>query len=357
MSNMENQETQMRGLLEETLGIEASGAQVFRLKQDASLRSYFRILLPGGAAGEKEASWVVMAMPKEALKQSEEGGAQPASEELPFLNVHRYLQGLGMPVPAIFRLDEARGMMLLEDLGDTTLEAHVKQHPKALEASYAALTDMLAQLRARAEKAPSPECLGFKREFNHALYRWELEHFREWGLNIWSTVSRTAAEDAALSECFEALAGSLAALPRGFCHRDFQSRNLMLKQGQWHMIDFQDALLAPRAYDLVALLRDSYIELEPDFIQKMITHYVACFSQYSGEDMDEEAFRHTFELLTVQRKLKDAARFEYIARQKHNPTFLPFIPLSLRYVRTALSRLPELSRLQGLLARWLPELA
>jgi aminoglycoside/choline kinase family phosphotransferase len=326
------------------------------LKQDASLRSYFRVVLPE-AEEKEEASWVVMVMPKGALKQSEEGGAQAVVEELPFLNVHRYLQGLGLPVPAVFCFDEARGMMLLEDLGDTTLEAHVRQHPGALEASYAELVDMLACLRARAEKAPSPECLGFQRAFNRELYMWELEHFREWGLDIWSTVSRTEADNAALLECFEALAHTLDALPRGLTHRDFQSRNLMLKRGLWHMIDFQDALLAPRAYDLVALLRDSYIELEPDFVQKMIAHYVTCFAKHSGEAMDESVFAHEFELLTVQRKLKDAARFEYIARQKKNTDFLPFIPASLRYARMALSRLPELCRLRDLLARWLPEFA
>lgn len=377
-----NQEAEMKALVGETLGLEVLGAQVIRLKQDASLRSYFRLVMPGGT------SWVVMVMPKEALKKSEEGGAQVFSEELPFLNVQRYLKNMGMHVPEVFRLDEARGMMVLEDLGDTTLEAHIRQNPGALEPTYAELVDMLARLRVLAEKAPSPDCLGFQREFDFALYMWELEHFREWGLDIWSTVPRTAKDNAALSECFEALAHSLAALPRGFTHRDFQSRNLMLKQGRWHLIDFQDALQAPRAYDLVALLRDSYIELKPHFIQSMVAHYVACFAKYSGATLqhaasfagsgggfpggpahsppffpsggatiDEASFAREFELLTVQRKLKDAARFEYIARQKKNTSFLPFIPISLHHVRAALTRLPELERLQNLLARWLPEFA
>jgi aminoglycoside/choline kinase family phosphotransferase len=341
----------MKALAGEVLGLSVSGARIVRLKQDASLRSYFRIATPEGA------SWVVMAMPRGTLKKSEEGGAELLSEELPFLNVHRYLQGLGMAVPEVLRFDEARGMMLLEDLGDTTLEAHVHRYPEALEPTYAELVDMLACLRARAEKAPALGCLGFQREFDQALYLWELEHFREWGLDIWSSIPRTEKDNAALSECFEALARTLTALPRGLTHRDFQSRNLMLKQGRWHLIDFQDALQAPRAYDLVALLRDSYIELKPDFVRSMVAHYVACFARHGGEAMDEADFAHSFDLLTVHRKLKDAARFEYIARQKHNPGFLPFIPASLRYAHAALSRLPELARLQGLLARWLPEFA
>jgi len=346
-----NQEEKIKALVGKALGVEVSGAQLVRLKQDASLRSYFRVVLPN------QASWVVMTMPKDALKKSEEGGAAFSSEELPFLNVHRYLKQLGMPVPEVFCFDEAQGMMLLEDLGDTTLEAHVQQHPGALESSYTELVDMLACLRARAEKTPAPDCLGFQREFNVELYLWELQHFREWGLDIWSRVSRTEKDNAALLECFETLAQALAALPRGFTHRDFQSRNLMLKQSRWHLIDFQDALQAPRAYDLVALLQDSYIQLEPSFVRSMVKHYVACFEKHAGASMDEASFVHAFDLLTVQRKLKDAARFEYIARQKHNTSFLPFIPLSLNYARAALSRLPELAGLGELLARWLPEFA
>ncbi|MCL2013154.1 MAG: phosphotransferase [Cystobacterineae bacterium] len=351
MLNKPTQEAEIKAWAEETLGVQLGGARITRLKQDASLRSYFRIAMPDGA------SWVLMHMPQEALKRSEEGGGHVASAELPFLNIHRYLQGLGLPVPEVLRFEEARGMMLLEDLGDTTLEAQVRQHPGVLESSYAELIDTLACMRARAEKTPAPDCLGFQREFDFELYMWELEHFREWGLDIWSSVLRTEEENAELSACFEALAGQLAALPRGFTHRDFQSRNLMLKQGQWHLIDFQDALQAPRAYDVVALLRDSYIELEPRFVREMLSHYVLCFAKHGGQALDETRFVHEFELLTVHRKLKDAARFEYIARQKQNTSFLPFIPLSLHHVRSAFSRLPQLKRFEALLARWLPELA
>jgi len=353
-----NQEAEMKALVARTLGIPVSGAQLVRLKQDASLRSYFRVVIP------QEASWVVMVMPEGALKKSEEGGAQLLSEELPFLNVHRYLQGLGMAVPKVLCFDEARGMMLLEDLGDTTLEVQVQKHPDTLESSYAEVVDMLACLRARAEKTPAPDCLGFQREFDEALYMWELQHFREWGLDIWSRVSRTEKDNAELTECFEAFARTLAALPRGFTHRDFQSRNLMHKQGQWYLIDFQDALQAPMAYDLVALLRDSYIELKPDFVRSMVAHYRACFAKHAGRPsespqatVDADDFSRAFHLLTVHRKLKDAARFEYIARKKNNASFLPFIPTSLRYARTALSHLPELQKLQALLARWLVEFA
>jgi aminoglycoside/choline kinase family phosphotransferase len=85
--------------------------------------------------------------------------------------------------------------------------------------------------------------------------------------------------------------------------------------------------------------------------------YVAGLGGVGGPRIEHDPFRRVFDLLTVQRKLKDAGRFVFIDRVKKNPGFLPNIPTSLRYVRAAMARLPELRPLQELLARHVPELA
>jgi hypothetical protein len=126
---------------------------------------------------------------------------------------------------------------------------------------------------------------------------------------------------------------------------------MILNGGAQAVIDFQDALQGPRQYDLVALLRDSYIVLEPAEVTALVERYCARMGV-----ADAAGFRRTFDLLTVQRKLKDAGRFEFIARVKGNPGFLPHVPASLQYVREALARLPELSDFAELLARYVPEL-
>jgi aminoglycoside/choline kinase family phosphotransferase len=161
-----------------------------------------------------------------------------------------------------------------------------------------------------------------------------------------------------VDRAFEGIAAALDAEPKGFTHRDYQSRNLMvLPSGEQAVIDFQDALLGPRQYDLVALLRDSYVELPPDLVDRMIRRYLEKLALAGGPRLAYAPFRAVFDLLTVQRKLKDAGRFVFIDRVKRNPGFLPSIPASLRYVRDALARRPELAELQGLLARHVPELA
>ncbi|HVP60576.1 MAG TPA: phosphotransferase [Myxococcaceae bacterium] len=325
------------------------GAPIVQLKGDASNRSYLRV-------GHWPDSHVVMVMPPGPQK-SEEASKGGPPDELPFVNVHRYLEGLGVRVPRILRYDPGAAMMVLEDLGDLTFERALDGAPR--EVLYGRAIDLLARMRAVAEARPDPRCLAFTRAFDEELYTWELRHFREYGLEAWSGKVPTAAEQAQLERAFAGIAHRLAAAPRGFTHRDYQSRNLMMTHGDLVVIDFQDALQGPWQYDLVALLRDSYVELEPGLVEAMIDRWLAAYARASGRMLERREFRRFFDLLTVQRKLKDAARFEFIHRVKKNPSFLPSIPASLRYARAAMERLSDdldVVSLREVAVRYVPEL-
>jgi hypothetical protein len=296
-----------------------------------------------------------MVMPPDARPEEVTSGGPPPED--PFVNVQRYLSRTGVRVPVIHAFLEAERLMVLEDLGDEMLETRLLAGD-APEPLYERAIDQLARLRARAERAPDPECLAFRRGFDRALYRWELDHFREWLLEAWKGSELRPAEREVVERRFDEISEALAAEPRGFTHRDYQSRNLMvLPGGEQVVIDFQDALLGPRQYDLVALLRDSYVELPPELVDRMLSRYLDRLAAEGGPRLDPQAFRATFDLLTVQRKLKDAGRFVFIDRVRGNPGFLPSIPASLRYVREALGRRPDLGELQEILARHVPELA
>jgi aminoglycoside/choline kinase family phosphotransferase len=320
---------------------------VEKLPGQASNRSYYRVTAKGGP------SYVAMVLPPGASR-SEEATSGPASSELPFLNVQRYLATLGIPVPAVHTVALDEGILLLEDLGDRTLELSWRATPS--ESLYAVAIDLLADLRARAEAHPDPSCVAFTRAFDRALYRWELDHYLEYGLVAREDLEPTAHTAQVLKQAFDSISDRLATLPRGFTHRDYQSRNLMLPARGMVVIDFQDALLGPRQYDLVALLRDSYVELPDAMIDSLLARYLDRFATFTKERIDPEDFRRTFDLLTVQRKLKDAGRFEFIARVKGNPDFLPHVPTSLHYVARALERLPELGDLLRVLREVHPEL-
>jgi aminoglycoside/choline kinase family phosphotransferase len=345
--SVQGTEARVRSAAARLTGREATGLPVRRLAGHASMRSYWRV-------GTPPDSLVVMVLPEDARPEEITKGGPPTVN--PFVDVQRYLEGIGVRVPAIRAFYEPEGLMVLEDLGDEMLETRLLAG-EAAEPLYAAAIDQLARLRAHAEANPRGS-IAFTRAFDHDLYLWELQHFREWLLEAWKGASLTSAERAAVDRHFEAIARALDAEPKGFTHRDYQSRNLMvLPGGAQAVIDFQDALLGPRQYDLVALLRDSYVELPPDLVERMLRRYLDRLVAEGGPRLDYGPFRAVFDLLTVQRKLKDAGRFVFIDRVRKNPDFLRSIPASLRYVREAFSRRPDLAELQILLARHVPELA
>ena len=346
---MSGRETEARVRLaaSRVTGRDASASPVRRLAGHASMRSYWRV-------GEPPDSLVVMVLPDDKRPEEVTKGGPPPVD--PFVDVQRYLEGIGVRVPAIRAFYEADRLMVLEDLGDEMLETRLLAGA-APEPLYAAAIDQLARLRAHAE-AKAGRCVAFTRAFDHDLYLWELHHFREWLLEAWKGATLSAGEREAVDRHFEAISRALDAEPKGFTHRDYQSRNLMLlPDGTQAVIDFQDALLGPRQYDLVALLRDSYVELPADLVDRMLRRYLDRLAAEGGPRLEHGPFRATFDLLTVQRKLKDAGRFVFIDRVRKNPDFLRSIPASLRYVREAFARRPDLAELQAILARHVPELA
>ena len=321
---------------------------------DASTRRYHRVRIEGGRPG----SVVIMELPDEPMKSDEATAPGAGPPELPFLNVQRYLAAGDYPVPRVYRADMQRGLVALEDLGDRTFESMVKDAAGSDRARYyqAAIAQIVA-LQRLGDRGSDPGCVAFSRRFDEALLRWELDHFREWYLEAERGVKLDERDARALGAAFDWLARELAAAPTTLVHRDFQSRNLMvvgegIPVPELRVIDFQDALLGTRAYDLVALLRDSYVVLSADEVESFVGEFIA-----QAGVADAAAFRRLFLLQTLQRKLKDVGRFVFIDRVRKNPSFLRWIPSTVGYLRAAVGAAPaELSALREIFGRHLPEL-
>ena len=344
-------------------GDELPAATLTKLKGDASSRSYYRIALAssgaapalrGGTASQSARnpsprSLVVMRLPEDALKSDEAAGSERPTE-LPFVTVQRMLAARGIPVPEILVDDTAGRVLLLEDLGDETFGARLERSPRAAWPElYGSAIDLLARLHAACEGGRPEDGLAFSRSFDRTLLRWELDHFREWGLEA-LVGPLPQAERAALDRDFDALTDELVALETGFVHRDYQSRNLMWAPRGLVVIDFQDALQGPRCYDLVALLCDSYVALELEEQRALIARYVRA---RGWPDSALPGFERAFWTVAVQRKLKDAGRFVFIDRVRKNPDFLPHFPQSARYAGRALRQLDRSALLERI-ARLLP---
>ena len=153
-----------------------------------------------------------------------------------------------------------------------------------------------------------------------------------------------------MRDAFAHVARVVREAPARLAHRDFQSANLHLRPGgvagaRLVMIDLQGALLAPPEYDLVCLLRDSYVELEPE----ELAHQVERVRPQLPDAPDAETFAFRFDLLTLTRKGKDLGRFLYAARTRGDRRFLHYVPATVRALRraarSAARREPELARL------------
>ncbi len=312
----------------------------------ASTRKYFRV-----CCGNR--SMVAMFVPEGG--KPEEIGKHQGQARWPFLEVHELLTAHGVDVPRVFGEDTEHGWLLLEDLGDDTLANYLLREPGQKRACYTrAVTDL-----AKAQKAldPLPDgCIVKTRAFDEDLLRWEIDHFREWGLE--ARGHKLEGED---RETFDAIAGRLAkriaSWPRGFVHRDYQSRNLMVREtGALVWLDFQDALLGPRIYDMVALLNDSYQEFDRAFVEERLSEFATASGMTKPE---RERLDVEFDLMTVQRKLKDAGRFVFIDKKKSNASFLRFVVPTVRKVALSLERLratdEDMRTLDALLRKLLPD--
>lgn len=275
-------------------------------------------------------------------------------KELPFISIDRYLKDQGLPVPTIHAYDEKEGLLLLEDFGDETLEKRIGRSSSGeQEAWYRTAIDLLVlfQKKGMAKK----DSVAHQRSFDETLLNWEFDHFLEYGITA-RTGQKILDDDLrSLHQGFNFITFALTKLPQTLVHRDFQSRNLMVHNDALKLLDFQDALLGPLPYDLVALLRDSYISLSGDQVGRLIDHYLSARQKETGEKQDPLLFKKMFDWMTIQRKLKDAGRFVYIDQVKKNPSFLRHIPNSLQYVRTAFERQPELKGLFETLKKYVPE--
>jgi hypothetical protein len=337
--------------LHKLYGTNTPPAQLVKLKGDASSRSYYRLTLSADApATMRPRSLIVMRLPDDALASDERSGAERPTE-LPFVDVQRMLHLRGIPVPEIHVDDTAGRILLLQDLGDETFADRLMRTPNdAWPQLYAQAVDLLARMHQACAAGQPDESLAFRRHYDRTLIRWELDHFREWGLEA-VCGSLSTADRSLLDQGFDLLADQVHALPQGFVHRDYQSRNLMwVGDDLLTVIDFQDALRGPAAYDLVALLCDSYVNLSPGLQDSMIARYGAAMK------LGPEAagrLRVDFFRIAVQRKLKDAGRFVYIDQVRGNPDFLQWYPQSLVYAGRALREL-GLHDLTALLGRVLP---
>ena len=320
-------------------GLAGGNARVVPLTGDASDRRYFRIIPAHGPS-------LVLALHAGPIDFA----------TLPFASVGELLLQVPLPVPAVLGHSDELGILALQDLGDVTLQAHLgAASPSEHAALYRQAVALIDVLQRRGAELKSDSTGPYGIAFDEEKLMWELEFFARHFVEGYRGATISAAERTALAGECAAIVRELAAEPRVLCHRDYHSRNLMLNEGSLYIIDFQDARMGPDTYDLVSLLRDSYVDIAERELDQLVAYFLA-LKQADTPAVTEEEFRRRFDLMALQRNLKALGTFGYQTMLRRNTVYIQYMPRTLRYVRTNLVSYERFARLRELLAAHVVEL-
>lgn len=259
-----------------------------------------------------------------------------------YVNIARYLDGLGVRVPQVHFHDETEGLIWMEDLGDRDLWSY-REEPWAVrrELYCSALDQVLKMHSVAVEGQASIDGVTLQPVFDAALYRWEQGYFLENCLGRYFGVSADV-----IDECrtrLDEIAEQLEAEPRCLVHRDFQSQNIVVKDETACLIDFQGMRPGLPQYDLASLLYDPYVSLTPAERADLTAYYQA----RSGAD--GARFEELYDLCAMQRLMQALGAYGFLGLVKERAHFLTHIPAAMRSLREVVARVRGLENLTATL--------
>lgn len=299
-------------------------AELQRASTDAGFRSYWRTSMHAGA------SRIVMDSP-------------PDREDVrPWLAMHDVLAGSGVRVPGVLARDLDAGFLLLEDLGtDTCLQVVDEGNADAM--FDAAVTQLL---KLQAIRPPASVA-----SYDRPMLMRELHLFDDWFLGCHLGLSLDTGQKAILEQAYQSLVDTALAQPQVLVHRDFMPRNLMPVQGGVAVLDFQDAVRGPIAYDPICLFKDAFMSWPEARVDTWLGQYHARARAAGLPVPERERFRRDADWIGMQRHLKVIGIFARLKHRDSKPKYLADAPRFFDYLDTVMPRYPELQPLHQLLAQ------
>ena len=286
--------------------------------EDASFRRYFRVRAD-------DRTWIVMDAP-------------PEQEDCrPFVKVASLMRDAGLHVPQVLAEDLERGFLLLSDLGTRTYLATLNE--SNADRLFSDALDALIRWQCASRAGVLPP-------YDAALLRRELELFPEWYIRRHLALTLDAEQRARLDTVFQRLIDSALAQPGVYVHRDYMPRNLMVSEPNPGVLDFQDAVFGPVAYDVVSLFRDAFVSWpEERVLDWTVRYWERARKAGVPVDSDFACFYRSFEWMGLQRHLKVLGIFARICHRDGKPTYVEDTPRFCAYVREVAARYAELSPL------------
>ena len=311
-----------------------------RMPGDASTRSYARLIRDNGTL-------ILMNSPRRPdgpaiyNGKSYSGAVHLAEDVKPFVAIDNGLRARGLSAPVIRRADLDIGFLITEDFGSGSIVEG--NPPRPMTERYEAATDMLAELH----REPLPETIQLAPQLSYDIPVYDIDAWLvEIGLMLdWYLPDRGAELTAEQREQFLAMWHWLlkkpAAAPRTWVMRDFHSPNIIwlddrtgiLRVG---LIDFQDAVLGPAAYDLVSLLQDARIDIPEQLELALLTRYIKT-RRAADRKFDPAGFAELYAIMSAQRNTRLLGTFARLNRRDGKPQYLRHQPRIWTYLRRSLS--------------------
>jgi len=319
-------------IIETFLGIPKNNLSIEKIKGDASDRRYYRVTYNGG-----NRSVIIMLLPS------------PVESNLPYVEVQQILQRSGIAVPKTYHYAPEEGLLIIEDCGNISLEQLLlgTNNQDDKEGIYKRCINIIIDMQTNIVDEGRGES-AFKLAFDEEKLVWELNFMLEHLVKGLLKQSMTDADRRETDRVFGNLCRELADEPRLFTHRDYHSRNIMVKGDKLILIDFQDARMGPAQYDLVSLLRDSYSPVDNSMLDRLIDYYIK-----KREVSDRERFIRIFDLMTLQRSLKAAGTFAFQHEARKNSSYLKYLPTVLAYAGEVIKKYEELGRFKTIFDRYI----
>lgn len=264
-----------------------------------------------------------------------------------YVAIARFLTGVGVRVPEIYFHDENEGLIWMEDLGDHDLWSFREEPWDVRGALYRDALEQVLTLHTQAHIAHhgSPTV---QAEFSAELYRWEQNYFLEHCLAQYFEIDPAVVEERCDSVRLKEISEELSAEPRVFVHRDFQSQNIVIKDGAACLIDFQGMRPGLAQYDLASLLLDPYVRLTAGERDELLDFYVSRLEELGHPPSPN--FRAIFDLCAMQRLMQALGAYGFLGLVKGRTHFLEHIPAALENLRVVVARISGLENLGLLLA-------
>ncbi len=283
---------------------------------DGSTRQFYRVFFD-------EETFVVIYAPPALLSGTNENDS--------YYYIGNHLKQKGIPVPEIYCYNREKGILLIEDLGDNHLQSVVdfKDREDESKRRYLEILKTLTEMQiAGARGFDSRHCFDTPLYDEEFVYRRELLYFKREFLGRYLGLKT---ENLKIDNELRNLAASVATFPgHFFMHRDFQSRNIMVKEDKFYFIDFQGARFGPPTYDLAAFLIDPYVRVPFDIQEYLLREY---FAQIKGRvDLPEKDFVRSYRLTALCRNLQVLAAFVFLSRVKKKSFFAQFIDPALQQI-------------------------